>query len=74
MTPNPTYSKETDMPENVRIIFNRDSLDQFYVVRGAKDGKQAWEAAREKNSNVGSYPPEPDDEFDLIDADVIEIS
>jgi len=60
------------------LIFNRDSLDQFWVIKGAKSAKEAWEVAKKKAAShkyptdIGTYPPEPDDEFDLIDVEIIE--
>lgn len=61
------------------LIFNRMSLDQFWVVRGAKTDKEAWEIVRKKAAShrnnptdIGLFPPEAGDDFDLIDVEIIE--
>jgi hypothetical protein len=53
------------------VIFNRDTCDQFFLVKNAENAEAAWMAASitatQNKQELGDYPPEPGDEFDIIE-------
>ena len=56
----------------IHLVFNRDDLSQFWAVQDATDDFAAWETVRKEHPEIGEYPPEPNDTYDLVDATVIE--
>jgi hypothetical protein len=60
------------MKKSMHLIFEREGLCQFFVVEGAKGDKEAWESVKRQHPEIGDFPPEPGDEYDLIDATVIQ--
>lgn len=47
------------------LIFDRDSLRSFQLVR-AIDAGTAWQAAKHIIPDMGEYPPQHGDQYDLI--------
>ena len=62
--------KSTEPTGHAVIVFDRESLDNFVIVIGAKSDEEAWRAA----GITDSYPPEAGDRWDLVDANVIDLS
>ena len=52
------------------IVFDREDLSSFVVVIGAKSDEEAWRAA----GITDSYPPEAGDRWDLIKANIIDLT
>ena len=58
------------------LIFDRFGLSRFFLVENAKGDREAWEAVKRANPEIaheiGSFPPQPGDDYDLIDVRAIQ--